>query len=224
MESRIGRQPSRSCDPLVVPQAVIDWCEAVRAGNGGNLSGLEVGPEQIPAAQEVAIEADAMAAMRAYERRTLELMNQLEDERLDELHGRSFEKALKVAAILAVSVDPRSPRVTSHLAQWAIDYVHYSTEQTVESVRRYMHGSQFGQWRTAVLDVIAKGGVRGRTERELAKYCRPYAGLEPRQRKAVLDSLKGEGAIEYVKTKGASGRGRERCAWVALDEDGDSDE
>lgn len=219
VESKIGRQPSRPTDPLDVPQSVLDWIAAVRGGNGGNLSGIDTAADQVPVPTIVEMDDAAVALARAYEREVLKVMDELEQERLDELEGRSYEKALRIAEVLAISVDSKRPRITIELMRWGIDYIRYYTAQTVEAVRRYMHGSQFGQWRTAVLEVITKGGVRGRTERELSKFSRVYAGLEPRMRKAVLDSLKGEGAIEYAKTRAASGRGRERCAWVALADD-----
>src|SRR5690606_35431699 len=110
-------------------------------------------------------------------------------------------------------------------AEWAIAYVKHYTAQTLESVRRYMHDSQFSKWRSSVLDALGRAGARGLTERELARNCRPYAGLEPRMRRSVMDSLKSEGLAEWVDLgKGPSGRGRARLAWVALQDQMEHDD
>lgn len=217
VESQIGRQLSRRTDPLEVPQELLDWCAIVRAGGAGNLAGFSPGPEQVPVHTEVQFTDEAHELFRRYEAKNNQAMDELEDERLDEMLGRSREKAMRIATGLSVSVNPERPVVTADLAQWGIDYIEFYTQQTLVAIRRYMHGSQFGQWRTSVLDTITSGGTKGRTERELAKNNRTYAGLEPRMRKAVLDSLKGEGMIEFTTSKGPSGRGRSRDAWVAIE-------
>jgi len=91
-------------------------------------------------------------------------------------------------------------------------------------VRTHLTGSLFGQWRAAVLETLRKAGPRGRTDRELSKFCRLFAGLEPRQREQVLKALTEEGLAARVNLgKGASGRGRERIAWVALNDEEDAD-
>lgn len=219
VESTIGRQLSRRAEPLAVPQSLLDWCAEVRAPREGNLTGLDVGAEIVPSVHDVPISDGAWRVFGDYEAELLARMDELEREKMEELEGRSREKAMRLAMLLAVSERPATPSVSAENAQWAVDYVRFYTAQTVDSARRHMHGSQFSQWRGAVLEVIEKAGTRGRTERELSKYCRVYAGLEPRQRKAVLDSLRGEGTIEYADMGiGPTGRGRPRHAWVALGE------
>jgi len=219
VESSIGRQLSRRADPLNIPESVVEWCKAVRAPRDGNLTGVDTGPEVIPCPHTVPMTDEAWRVFDAYEVELLERMEHLEREKLEELEGRSREKAMRIAMVLAVSDRADTPAVSGANAKWAVDYVRHYTAQTIDSARRHMHGSQFSQWRGAVLEVIERAGAKGRTERELAKYCRVYAGLEPRQRKAVLDSLRGEGSVEYADMgHGQAGRGRPRHAWVALAE------
>ncbi|KAF1045630.1 MAG: hypothetical protein GAK38_02922 [Xylophilus sp.] len=223
VESSIGRQMSRDADPLEVPDSIIEWCQAVRDGTQGNLTGLDIAPDQVPTPRIVDFDAAAVAALKEYERECMASMDALEAEGLSELEGRSREKAMRTALIIAVSDSVTVPRVRKEHADWAISYVRHYTRQTIEAVRKHMHGSQFAQWRAAVLEVVRRGGMRGLTERELAKNCRTYAGLEPRVRKAVTDSLRAENLLDWVNLgKGASGRGKERTAWLATREDEDA--
>jgi hypothetical protein len=217
VESHIGRQLSRVADPLDVPDSIVEWCRAARAGQQGNLTGLDLSADQVPVPRVVDFLPEAKAAFRDYEAACLASMDKLEAEGLAELEGRSVEKALRLALILAVSDNVSMPFVRGEHAEWAISYVKHYTAQTIEAVRTYMHDSQFAQWRSAVLESVRRGGQKGLTERELSHNCRTYAGLEPRLRKAVTDSLKSEGQIEWVNLgKGMGGRGRDRVAWVAL--------
>lgn len=223
VESTTGRQLSRQADPLDVPDSLIEWCRAARAQGDGNLTGLDLAADQVPVPRVVDFLPEAKAALRAYEAECLTAMDRLDAEGLAELEGRSAEKAMRVALVLAVSDNVATPFVRGEHAEWAIAYVRHYTAQTIEAVRRYMQGSQFAQWRSSVLEALRRAGARGLTERELARNCRPYAGLEPRLRRSVLDSLKGEALVEFVNLgKGPSGRGKDRHAWVALQEDDDA--
>lgn len=225
VESHLGRQLSRVADPLEVPDSIVEWCRAARAGQQGNLSGLDLGPDQVPVPRVVDFLPEAKAAFRQYEAECLAAMDRLDPEGLAEMEGRSVEKALRIALILAVSDNVSMPFIRLEHAEWAIAYVKHYTAQTLESVRRYMHDSQFSKWRSSVLDALGRAGARGLTERELARNCRPYAGLEPRMRRSVMDSLKSEGLAEWVDLgKGPSGRGRPRLAWVALQDQMEHDD
>jgi hypothetical protein len=223
VESSIGRQMSRPVEELEVPDSVIEWCHAVRAGQAGNLTGLDLGADAVPTPRVADFTAEARLAFREYEGECLESMDQLDGERLAEMEGRSVEKAMRIALILAVSECVTTPFIRLEHARWAIDYVRYYTTQTIEAVRRNMHGSQFAKWRSDLLEVIRNAGLRGRTERELAKYSRTYAGMEPRMRKAVMDSLRGEELIAWVESKPTSGRGKARQAWIATQPDAEDE-
>lgn len=222
-QSLAERTLSRDAEPLIVPASLIQWCEAAReADDRGNLSGLDAAPDQVPMPRVVDFDADALRVLRDYEAEILREQESLDSEGLDEMQGRSREKAMRIALILAVGDDVTRPRIRAEHARWAIDYVRWTTSRTIEAVRAHMHGSVFGEWRSAILAVVRKAGERGRTERELAQHCRTFAGMEPRQRKSVLDALRSDGLIAYVESRSASGRGRPRQAWIAVEEDADA--
>lgn len=220
VESVIGRRKRGAFERCAPPASVIQWVQAATSATGGNLAGIQLGPDLIPECRVVEIDREAMALFSAYEGECLAAMDALDAEGLAEMEGRSHEKALRIALVVAVSDNVLAPVIRAQHAAWAIRYVRYYTQQTIEAVRKHMVGSPFGAWRQAVIETIEAAGERGRTERELAQYSRVFAALEPRQRRAVLDSLKGEERIAFVDMgKGASGRGKPRAAWVALADD-----
>lgn len=224
VESQIGPQPRNDVDPSDPPASVVQWCQAAAtvATGEGNLVGIDLGAETVPVPMVVPISSEAETVFRNYEREVLESITALEREGLAEMEGRSVEKAMRIALLVAVSANIAQPVVDGGSARWACAYVRYYTSQTIAAIRSNMHGSLFGQWRAAVLEVIVRAGANGATERDLSKSSRVFAGLDPRTRKAVLDALAGERTIEFADLgKRSSGRGRTRCAWVAVAEDPD---
>jgi hypothetical protein len=221
VESDIGRQPMGDPEQLAVPASVTEWLHEVRYAlarrNSGDMAGVDCGPDLMPKLVDVPTEAAAQRAFKAYDAETIKAMDRLEEEGLAELEGRSVEKAMRLALILAVSLNVAAPRVTTECADWSIAFVRYWTQRTVDAVRRNMHGSKFAEWQATVLDCIVRGGARGRTDRDLATYCYLYNGLEPRQRRTVLDALSSLGRISFVKIETTGGRGRKREAWVATE-------
>lgn len=222
VESNIGRRKRGAASDASPPSSVIQWCQAAYAVGGGNLAGIALGPDLIPEAMTVEFEREADAMLDAYEGECIASMDGLDAEGLAEMEGRSHEKALRLALVFAVSDNIQAPVIHAQHAAKSIRYTRHYTGQTIDAIRKHMVGSPFGEWRRAVIEVIDAGGAKGRTERELAMYCRPFASLEPRQRRAVLDSLKNEDRIAFVDMgKSPSGRGRSRAAWVAIESDDD---
>lgn len=202
---------------MPVPKSVIDWCQAVRHVGDGNLAFVELGAEVAPDAEIVDFTSEAETMLGQYEAECIEEIKALTGEGMGEMQGRSCEKAQRLALIVALSVNPTHPVITGEIARWCIRYVRYYTEQTIDAIRQHMHGTQFAQWRASVVESITKGGAKGRTEFELSRASRVFAGLEPRLRRSVLDSLKSDRRIEFVDMgKGMGGRGKSRQAWVAL--------
>ncbi|MBA8886133.1 hypothetical protein FHW12_000324 [Dokdonella fugitiva] len=219
VQTDIGRQPMGEKFATPVPPSVVDWINASRnhASDRGNLAARGHGAGERPTTTNVPMDLASMRAIRAYEADVLQSMDALDDEGIAELEGRSVEKVLRLACILAVSVDPATPRITADLVDHAVRYVRHWTGRTVQAVREHMHGSRFAQWQADVLRSIAKGGEKGRTERELARANALYNGLDLRQRRTVLDALVAKGDIAFVESAGLSGRGRKRQAWVAVE-------
>lgn len=221
VQTDIGRQPMGSRAQIQVPQSVIDWINQSRthAQARGNLAARAVGASDRPILTDVLMDTASTSAVREYERDVLASMDFLEDEGLAELEGRNVEKALRLACILAVSVNPSEPRITRDLIDYAIRYTRHWAARTVDAVREHMHGSKFAQWQAEVLRVVRRAGEKGRTEREIGRASSMFLGLDLRQRKMVLDALQAQGEIAMVQSCGLSGRGKKRIAWVAVEPD-----
>lgn len=216
-ESDLPPRVRGKTERMPVPKAVIDWCQSVRQVGDGNLAGMELGADVVPEFGMVDFTDEADAMREQYEAECIEEIKALRHEGLGEMQGRSNEKAQRLALIVALSVNPDRPLITGEIMRWCIRYVRHYTEQTIASIRKHMHGTQFAQWRASVMDALTKGGDRGRTEFELARCSRVFAGLEPRVRRSVLDSLKSDRMAAFVDMgKGIGGRGKSRQAWVAL--------
>lgn len=216
VESHIGRTLSKQAEPIDIPDSLVEWCRAARTAQQGNLTGIDLAADQIPVPRVVDLLPEARAAFRAYEQECIDAMDALDTESLAELQGRSVEKALRIALVLAVADNVATPFIRAEHADWAIDYVRHYTTQTIEAVRRHLHDSQFGEWCQCVLETINAGGEKGVTERELAKNNRTFRGMEPRLRGSVLNALAENGQACKVTSGARTGRGgKARVAWVA---------
>lgn len=223
-QSHLPPRVRGKAERMPIPQTVIDWCRAVRFGGDGNLSAIELDAATLPEPQVVEFTPEAENLFGQYEAECIAATTALASEGMTEMQGRSHEKAQRLALSVALSVNHLRPRVDKDVAAWCIRYVRYYTEQTIAAIREHMHGTLFAQWRSDVLKAIQKARQgRGLTEFELSRASRVFAGLEPRQRRSVLDSLKADHLAAYVDMgKGPGGRGKSRVAWVALN--GNEDE
>lgn len=225
VQSSLGPQVRNRVTSLEVPESVVQWCQAgVQASSrAGNLTGVELGPAIPSLARVVDISEQAQILFSDYESKCIKNIEILEDEGLAEMEGRSVEKAMRIALILAVSANIASPIISEAHAQWAIQYVDYYTQQTIDSIRKNMVGSEFGRLKQAVLEVIEKGFHKGRTERELSIYSRAYKSLDLRFRRSIIDALLNEQTIMQVGFTAARGPSQ-RLAYVATQYVGDHSE
>ena len=223
VQTDIGRQAMGEKAIVPVPQGVVDWITASRthAADRGNLTARAHGAGERPTLTDVPMDLASLRAIRAYEADVLKSMDALEDEGMAELEGRSVEKALRLACILAVSVDPVHPRITGDLQDYAIRYVRHWTDRAVLAVREHMHGSRFAQWQADILRRLKASGERGCTDRDLARYA-PFVNLDMRQRSSVMDALLSAGTVALVEGPGGTSRRGPKCRrWVAIEPEAD---
>lgn len=144
----------------------------------------------------------------------------------DGLYGRMWEHASKLALVAAVARHANAETLTkvaesSQLvvtgtdASWAIELVCYLIKRMDYEVTGRVADSEFGRDKKNILSFIEKAGKFGLTERELAKVCRKFGGMNPLQRQAVMTALMNEEAVARVDFAPPSGRGRHRVAVVS---------
>jgi hypothetical protein len=214
-ESTAQRTLPRDAEPLDIPASITAWCKAARADRGGgNLTGVESATME-PQTVRVEYTRDAEAILHAYSVKLVADQNALEKESegLADLVSRSREKAMRLAVILAASVNVNRPLITPECMQWSVAYAQWTTEQTLEAVQKHMASGPFGELYATILELFKKSDARGLADRELSQRSRSWRQTEPRLREQVLKALVADGHIslaEFPKPE----RGPARRAWV----------
>jgi hypothetical protein len=142
---------------------------------------------------------------------------------IDSLWGRAWEQAAKVAMIVSCAKqsvfqwrENVRPTITAEDSAWAIDLIKFSLGEMEREVITRISDSEFGAYVNAAMHYVVAAGPQGVTERELAKACKPFRGLNPQQRDQVLAVLQRNGDAVFVNLgKGFAGVGKDRQAWVA---------
>lgn len=89
----------------------------------------------------VQVDSEALALLDAFDIEADRVMNSSKHEVEMQLWNRSHLKALKLAALVAVGINPHSPVVTGDAARWAIAF----TRQDVEGVAKRFKDGDVGQ-------------------------------------------------------------------------------
>lgn len=145
VESRQPRQLTRFVDRTDPPQKILDWCRAVNIER--------VPPEEGNLANLVAAEFPPHAVVLPFHETCRPLMDRFEDElnaekeateaeRLDVLLGRTLEKALRLAMIVAKAENPDNKHINPSHLEWAIKYVRHYDFALVRAVRRHRFANQ----------------------------------------------------------------------------------
>lgn len=210
VESHIGRQMSRIIKASTPSERLCLWAKEASEARAGDLDAnsadippspivLPFSPQCWPLLQ--ACEADMIGEMDAHERFGMEAM-----------FGRTKEIAQRLALIVAHSKSEN--QISPESLQWAIDYATFYAKRAVNALMRHMADGPFEAACKAVYSLIERAGLKGMTEREIARGCRPYSNLEPRKRRDVMEALATDKGI-LIRTTQTDGGGRPRTAWIA---------
>ncbi|GGA05765.1 DUF3987 domain-containing protein [Dyella caseinilytica] len=204
----------RKADKLEIPASVLAWCKMARSERGGgNLATMDTASME-PATTVVEFTRDAEALLLAYAEKIIHDQNTLEkeSEALAEMVSRSQEKAMRLGVILACSVNIERPVITADVIRWAIAYVQWTTEKTIDAVQRHMTTSPFGELYKTILALFEGTDDRGLTDREIAQRSRTWRGTDPNTRERLLKAMRADGHIDLVETTGRTGQ--KRKAWT----------
>lgn len=143
VESKQPRQLTRFVDRTDPPKRIIEWCKAVHVSGvvQGNLA--DVNPAEMPATI-VALEFDesCMPMMLALESELNDEKEASEGEGLDVILGRTMEKSMRLAMIVAKACDANAKKVMPAHLEWAIQYVRHYDLDLIRAVRRERVDSQ----------------------------------------------------------------------------------
>ena len=127
-----------------------------------------------------------------------------------EVLGRTNEIAMRVSLIVAVSCN--SFEVLEEHAQWAIEYVNYYAQQTVDKIKSRVSNSDFEAICKQVIEHIRQGKNMGSTVQELSRKCPLYGKSDDRVRAGVIKVICDDYDLVSVSAslKGKGGRSAER--------------
>lgn len=210
VESHVGRQISRPVRQIAPSEALLAWAKDHATASSGTLG---VSTHDIPPAPvEVPFSPECAPVMEKCDSDMLARMDQYDRIGMDAMFGRTKEIAQRLALIVARSKGEDA--ISADSLSWAVDYATFYADRTVTALKQSMADGPFEAACKAVMTKIEAAGLHGISERDIARLCRPFAGLEPRKRREVLDALSADQGI--VLQKQQSSHGRPRLAWVSL--------
>ena len=219
VESHIGRsegRPVRRNQPI--SERLIQWAKDHASAHDGNLDADSA--ETPPAPVEVAFDPACTPILSRCAREMIAAMDDHERHGLEAMFGRTKEIAHRLALIVARSNG--HDRIMPADLEWAIEYATFYARRTVSALIRTMSDGPFDAACKAVFAQIEGAGLKGVTERELARSVAPFRNMEPRRRKEVMEALAADKGIT-CRNLNEGKPGKPRFAWL-LPADDISDE
>lgn len=215
VESDIGRQAGRTVNPVEIPEQIITWARQIADANP------LAGGSPMAAPRIVPFSPASSRLFKAFEQECINLMDAHDDDGMAEMFGRTTEIAMRIALVAACACD--ADQIEAEHAQCAIDYARQHAVRIVDRLATAVADSEFQGLQNQVLDVLRAAGPKGLTEREINHYSRKFRAVDKRAKINVLDTLAYTGDAARCEFPPASGRGKPRLAWVAVqDNNGDN--
>ncbi|WP_027709837.1 DUF3987 domain-containing protein [Zooshikella ganghwensis] len=211
MESQLKRQVSSDPGLIEVPENITKWVATIRENLAGNLTS-HMPPENKPAQNILVFEESALQRLKALDQEIIQKMDELEQFGIEVLLGRTREKAMRIALILALSVDPFAETITRQVTDWAIDYVRYHDYYMVDTVVNRVGGSSFETQLKECVHEIEKAKERGLTLYEIGRNP-SFSKMRGKERKEILDDICSRGHARLIQVAKPTG-GRPRMAYV----------
>jgi len=211
VESQIGRQKGRPVKTGQEPsEQIVEWLKDCASARASDLDSDSAETPPIPVRVPFSPACDAM--LSDLDGEMIEEMDLHERYGMEAMFGRTKEIAHRLALIVARSCGHE--QIEPDDLQWAMDYATFYARRTVAALRKTMADGPFEATCKSVYAKIEAAGSKGVTERELSRSVRPFANMEPRRRKEVLEALATDRGVTCVQVnKGQAGK--PRWAWLA---------
>ncbi len=193
------------------PEDIIQWVYSIDTLTGqGNLQGLN------PAEPfEVIPSPSSDQVMDEFEQWTEVQVKRYLGTGVDALWNRATEHAEKIALILAMG--DNAVQIEQQHSEWAVTFVRYWTQYLANAVSQHVADSPTQALEQEIRRLISDTGAQGMTTRELTQYSRKFRAAPPTMREAALKWLTSNEEIQLAEIPTASGRGKKRLAYVALE-------
>ena len=212
-DMRAARKPGRLTGRLGDPPGnLIAWAKAATATGTIDLNAesFEVAPDE----KVIGISDNALEEFERFEIEKIKIQDTLESSGLEVIVGRMHEISMRLAGIVACSVDINRPVVTREIATWANNYCRWSFGALVEAAKKNLSTTDYGKNRQKVLQAIFESGSKGLTTREIN---RRFKGFKPKERAEIMRDLQENSEVYFGEVKHKSA-GRPRVAWVGVDD------
>lgn len=217
VESLIERAPARMRRQSLPSERLITWAKMCAKATAQPDISLDVDTADMPPLPvEIPFAPECGAMLYAFDEAMMRAMDRVEKIGIEAMYGRTKEIAQRVALIVAVSKG--EAEISGDSLQWAMDYVQFYADATIEQLKRSMADSPFEAATKAVFEKIAAAGLNGITEGEISKSVRSFATLEPMKRKALFENLAADYGIQGRNLNDGK-RGRPKIAWFVPAED-----
>lgn len=206
--------------PKTPSMQLINFCQALRNGDTGNLSGYTIDVyNERPEFKIINWHAEAEDYVNEYYRTIKRQQKDSQDEIYNALAQRRVEQMMRLATTLAAadSVSKDTPPVTEpkHVI-YAIGFIEYFGLMAHEFFRENLSDNQFTQLRQIILDSLLgiknkADAERGLTMRELGRMNALFAKTPLHFRAPVIQTMLADGDLLYVEIKAKFGRGGSRA-------------
>ncbi len=199
-ESTQPRVAPRRPDYMPVPKRIKDWVEMIEDRHGNVLEFSEEEPEKTI----LNFDTTSDKMLNDFAQKQVDMCNSLDNVGLSMLPGRMFEFACRMSLIVTLAKNSSASIVDAESASWAIQYVKYCIDQTVQIMKMNVADSEFEADKLACLKAIRERGPFRVSELESKK---PFSKHKPRDRKDIIDALV-NGEFVVIEDKNDGGKGR----------------
>lgn len=203
VESRLPRTKSRRPTRLDPPAKVTEWAKGCASVGTGNLV-TDQGPEFPPDPIELPFTRAAYDMLDEYEEMLIERQNAARIEADAAMMNRSREMAMRVALIVSVSLGLKE--VDDVATRWAVDYVDFYAQRTIQSMLDNMAEGDTDSLRKKVATAIKDAGAAGMKMSELIRAVPALGNLKKNDRDGLLSMVCEDFPVARTASKGGKGR------------------
>jgi len=204
VESLTGYQKSRKPAMIDPPAKVIAWAKTMASPAAENIL-QDQGPEFPPEPVLIPFSAAAYEMFSDYEDIIIGRMENEKSEIVNSMMNRSREIAMRLSLIVAGSLG--DTEISTHAARWAIDYVDYYSQASINLLKNNMFEGDTDGLRKKVAASIIASGSAGLKMAELIKLVPRLGNLKKHERDGLLAMVMEDFPIEKLVVKPV-GKGR----------------
>lgn len=144
-------------EPIEVPQEIVDWEVSIRNRVGEGVENATAEPNVIT----VPFTMDAIKKQREFQQKCIDIANQLEAFRMDEIPGRANEMAMRLALIISLSENPNAERITDLQMQQAINWMDFNLMRLVDKLKMSVSSNEYEAHKKEILQALrdSDGGI-----------------------------------------------------------------